>query len=129
MKNNKLFIFLYYLCNILTLGVSFYMFGFKPTEVYGVSPKILIFLIINVLLIVLFTLFIFKKRLNNINILSFIIYLLFFIIMWIVIVLFNKKVLIPVYTTHYYLNFILIGYTILNIHSLLFFENKKPIKK
>jgi hypothetical protein len=105
------------------------MFGFKPTEVYGVSPKILIFLIINVLLIVLFTLFIFKKRLNNINILSFIIYLLFFIIMWIVIVLFNKKVLIPVYTTHYYLNFILIGYTILNIHSLLFFENKKPIKK
>lgn len=124
MNNKKLYIPLYYLSLLLTLCIC--IIPTHHIEQYLTLSKLSVLLIIiNILLIIIFTVLLIKKGINKINILLPITYILFTIIVLIICILFNNKLVIPYIHYSYYIKFILINYILLNTYSLLSIKYKK----
>lgn len=124
MNNTKLFKILYYLCFLFNLFVTF--ISFRLITLYLSNPSVNVLLgIINFILVIIFTILLIKKRrLNNINILFPIIFLISSIIILFIAFLFNYKLIIPYIQINYYVSFILFNYTLLNIYAILSLEKK-----
>ena len=85
-----------------------------------------IFSIINLTLVIIFTVLLLKKKkMQDESVLFPIVYLSFFAIVVVFSFLFNNKVLVPYMHFEYYSYFISIGYLFFNIYSLLLFKEKK----
>lgn len=128
MNNKKLYIFLYYLSLISSIFACIMsctlpnnMINSNSSfEIYMNLSCISLWLIfINIIITIIFTIFLIKKQLNKVNILFPIIYILFTIIVSVICILFNDRLVIPFIHYTYYIQFILINYTLLNLYSLL----------
>lgn len=139
MNNSKIYLVLYYLCFIFTLGFVIYTsFTFNDTfTIFGTvmgnfdGSSILSCVFVLVVLFsfnILFSILHIKKKISNANILFPIFYLLFLIIMVVIEFRFNSILLIPGMQFSYYFHFVYIGYIILNIYSLLCLSSKKNKK-
>ena len=132
---NKKYIILYYLSFIITL--SFMVFSsYKYSELVSLGEYSLsevffdlkdnILGIINIILVIVFTVLLLKKKkLQKENILFPIAYICFFTIVVVLCYLFNNKVIIPYMHFSYYLFFINVGYFFLNGYSLLTIKYRK----
>ena len=136
MNSKKIYLGLYYFSLILSIFVCVIprilqtniINPSSSIDIYVNLSEISIYLmVINVWMVVYFSILLSKRKLNNVNILFPISYILFTVIILIVCLLFNNKVLIPYLQFSYYINFILINYILLNIYSVLSFSknNKK----
>lgn len=131
MKKEKTYIYLYYLCFILSIIIYIIpnqlMTIFSPIEsdliIRSLSNTII--LLINLILVILFSIYLKKKKFTSGNILMPIIYIVFFIVVMTVCFLFNNRLVIPNLQFVYYAKYIYIGYLILNVYSILCFKNKK----
>lgn len=131
MKKEKTYIYLYYLCFILSIIIYIIpnqlMTIFSPIEsdliIRSLSNTII--LLINLILVILFSIYLKKKKFTSGNILMPIIYIVFFIVVMTVCFLFNNRLVIPNLQFVYYAKYIYIGYLILNAYSILCFKNKK----
>lgn len=131
MKKEKTYIYLYYLCFILSIIIYIIpnqlMTIFSPIEsdliIRSLSNTII--LLINLILVILFSIYLKKKKFTSGNIIMPIIYIVFFIVVMTVCFLFNNRLVIPNLQFVYYVKYIYIGYLILNVYSILCFKNKK----
>lgn len=128
----KNYLIIYYICFIITIliiGFSNYNFisitTMSPDGKYVpsileciMSGGLLYYLCVCLVLIFTF-LIIKKKKLNVKNLLLPVAYIIFTIIILIISFLFNNKVIFPYIHFNYYVQFILIGYLLLNIYSIL----------
>lgn len=120
MNNQKTFKILYYVAFAVTILI--YFLSSQPITIFGsgmLIPLNFILGVICLILVLIFTIKAKKKKLNNVNILFPISYLLFLIIVSIIAVLLNSKLVIPYIHYNYYISFILINYLLLNIYSVL----------
>ena len=135
MNNKKLYVYLYYLSLFVTtlmmilLAVkspaTYYINGYELVSNFGILGCI-----INGILVVVFSiLFAIKKKLDKVNILFPIVYLVFTIIVLILCHLFNDRLLIPYVQYPYYTGFILFNYALLNIYSILSVGKKRRRKR
>ena len=134
MNNSKLFKVLYYICFIITFGFTIYSSlntsnlvslnnsMFELDFMLSILPSII--LVSNLILVIIFSMFAFKRIVNNINIVFPISYLLFFTIVVVIMFMFNDKLIYPYIHYNYYLSFILFNYLLLNLYSILSFEKK-----
>jgi len=126
---NKLNIILYYI-GVFISAIAFYLAFQSNITFYSINSELFItLLIINAISVIVFTVLLFIKKLNNLKIIIQIIYILFCIIMILISYGFSTKRILGALSMPYYATLILIGFTILNIYSLLSFETKKPIEK
>lgn len=114
---------LYYICFILTtfIWISVSSLVNEIGVILGTGRNTILGLI-NLILIIIFSIKLFKHKLDKINILFPIIYLLFLIIVVVVAILMNDKLIIPYIHYSYYISYILINYLLLNIYSVLSFK-------
>ena len=120
MNNPKTFKILYYLCFIVTLLPCFIAslkISFFANSIQ--TPLFFMLGIINLILVIIFSILLIKKKINKTNILFPIIYLLFLILVIIIAFIYNNKLIIPYIHFNYYISFILFNYLLLNIYSLL----------
>lgn len=120
MNNQRTFKILYYVAFALTILI--YFLSSQPITIFGsgmLIPLNFILGVICLIFVLIFTIKAKKKKLNNVNILFPISYLLFLIIVSIIAVVLNNKLIIPYIHYHYYISFILINYLLLNIYSAL----------
>ena len=128
----KNYLIIYYICFVITIliiGFSNYNFisitTMSPDGKYvpGIFESILsggLLYYLNVVLVLIFTFLIIKnKKLNVKNLLLPIAYIIFTIMVFGICFLFNNRVMIPYIQFNYYSKFILIGYLLLNIYSIL----------
>lgn len=116
-KNIKKYKILYYICFILTI-VCFFVFGIFIEDLGVVMGSV--FGIINLLLSLLFILLSTRKyKLKKFNIMCPVVYLIFFSVVICLCFVLNSIVMVPYVHFMYYYNFILIGYFIFNLYSLL----------
>lgn len=126
MNKNTLYKILYYISFIVFLiiwtgSMIFIMnYGVIVNSILGIT---------NVILTVLVTIGMFKKKLDKINILFPVVFLVFSIIMVILVFLMNEMVVFPYVHFNYYSKFVLINYLLLSIYTLLSFSKKKKSKK
>ena len=134
MKNRK-YLLLYYLSFFITIiftGIATYK-NMELLEIGDINFTSLLanmtgnaLLFLNVVLVVVFTSLIIKKRKLVIdNLLLPIIHVCFCIFIVILCFLFNNKVMVPYLHFEYYAFFINIGYLFLNCYSLLLIKYKK----
>ena len=128
MKEKK-YLVLYYISFVITLIFTIYS-SLKSLNLYSISEENNTFkelsssifgsalFVINLILVIVFTILIWKKKIKVDNIILPIIYIVFFTIVVILTLLFNNKVLISYMHFDYYLFFINTGYVLLNIYSL-----------
>lgn len=127
MNNSKSYKILYYLCFILNIFIHFILIRNSVLFEGYLSSIILGF--INLILVLLFSyLLIKKKEINNTNILFPILFLVFSIIVIIIMFLFNSRLMIPYIHYNYYISFIGINYILLNVYSLLSFSSNSSKK-
>lgn len=126
MKNIKIFKILYYVCFIVSLILSFCIFGLNyfVDEIYndfiGSTGFGGILVIINILLVLIFSFGLLRKRkIKEINNLFPILFLVFTIIVVGVSFVFNSILIIPYIHFNYYISLILFNYLLLNIYSVL----------
>lgn len=116
-KDVKKYKILYYICFVLTT-ICFFAFGIF-TEDLGVVMNSY-FGIFNLILSLLFILLSARKyKLKKVNIMCPIVYLVFFGIVTSLCFVLNSIVMVPYVHFMYYYNFILIGYLVFNLYSLL----------
>lgn len=116
-KNIKKYKILYYICFVLTI-VCFLAFGIFIDDLGVVMGSV--FAIFNLLLSLLFILLSARKyKLKKCNIMCPIVYLIFFGVVICLCFVLNSIVMVPYVHFMYYYNFILIGYFIFNLYSLL----------
>lgn len=116
MKELKIYKNLYYISFLITL-ICMIIIGIKMDElsVLTVSPLF----IINLVLVILFVILNSKFKLKKQNKLCPVIYLVFLSIVVILSFIINPLLMLQNVHYMYYFNFVLIGYLILNIYSLL----------
>ena len=119
---NKSFSFkiLYYVCFVLS--VATWIIASKSVNTFGLSIEIGIAPILgllNLILVIIFSLKLIKNKLENVNVLFPIIYLLFLIVVILLALVMNNKLMIPNMHYGYYISFILFNYLLLNIYSIL----------
>ena len=123
MNNIKLYKILYYICFIVSILLCIfsnkYITYFDVDNITFVSD-LLIF--INIVLIILFSVNLFRKKLNKVTNLFPIIYLVFLIIISTLAIVMNNKLILPYIHYGYYLSFILFNYVLLNLYSILSFK-------
>lgn len=125
MNNKKVYIYLYYFALILSIFTCIIPSILKTTNTYvNLSRLSFILILINAILIIIFTILLIKRKLNNTNIIFPIIYILFTIIVLIICILFNQRLIIPYIQFSYYIKLILINYLLLNIYSILSINKK-----
>lgn len=137
MNNKKIYICLYYfalllsifICTIPSILQTNFINADSSLEMYVNLSGLSFFLIsLNLILIIIFTILLIKRSLSNTNILFPTFYILFAIVVLIICVLFNNRLVIPYIQYSYYINFILMNYTLLNLYSALSI-NKHSKKK
>ena len=134
MKNKK-FLLLYYLSFVITILFTGFA-TYKNLELLEIGDigfvSILsdmmqnIIFLINMVLVIVFTVLLLRKRKIVVDSLWLpIIYVCFFTIVLVMCLLFNNKVVIPYLHLGYYTSFINVGYLFLNGYSLLLIKYKK----
>ena len=123
--NNKVKVVLYYVCALLS-GIILFAVTHITEPAYIIdTPLLKIIFVVNIILVILVTvLLLIKKPLKNYSVIMPIIYIIFFILMAIIVLFFNQKLRYPYMSASYHITCILIGYTVLNIYTLLSFEKK-----
>ncbi len=119
--NNKIKVVLYYVCALLS-GII--LFAVTHTGYATDSSLLKIISIVNVILVIFVTILLFKRSLTNYKVITPIVYVVFLILMTIIMLFFNQKFRYPYMSASYHITFILIGYTVLNIYTLLSFDKK-----
>ncbi len=131
MKKEKSYIYLYYLCFILSIIIyiiPYQFIGIFSPDTSNLTIRSLfntILLLINLILVILFSIYLKKKKFTPGNIIMPITYIVFWITVITVCFLFNSRLVIPNLQFVYYAKYIYIGYLILNVYSILCFKNKK----
>ena len=131
MKKEKTNIYLYYLCFILSIII--YIIPYQFIVIFSPDTSNLtirslfntVVLLINLILVILFSVYLKKKKFTPGNIIMPITYIVFWIVIITVCFLFNSRLVIPNLQFNYYTKYIYIGYLILNVYSILCFKNKK----
>lgn len=131
MKKEKTYIYLYYLCFILSIII--YIIPYQFIVIFSPDTSNLtirslfnaVVLLINLILVILFSVYLKKKKFTPGNIIMPITYIVFWIVIITVCFLFNSRLVIPNLQFNYYTKYIYIGYLILNAYSILCFKNKK----
>ena len=131
MKKEKSYIYLYYLCFILSIII--YIIPYQFIVIFSPDTSNLtirslfntVVLLINLILVILFSVYLKKKKFTPGNIIMPITYIVFWITVITVCFLFNSRLVIPNLQFVYYAKYIYIGYLILNVYSILCFKNKK----
>lgn len=131
MKKEKTYIYLYYLCFILSIII--YIIPYQFIVIFSPDTSNLtirslfntVVLLINLILVILFSVYLKKKKFTPGNIIMPITYIVFWIVIITVCFLFNSRLVIPNLQFVYYAKYIYIGYLILNVYSILCFKNKK----
>ncbi len=131
MKKEKTYIYLYYLCFILSIII--YIIPYQFIVIFSPDTSNLtirslfntVVLLINLILVILFSVYLKKKKFTHGNIIMPITYIVFWIVIITVCFLFNSRLVIPNLQFNYYTKYIYIGYLILNVYSILCFKNKK----
>ena len=88
------------------------------------SKLLIVSLVINIILVVVFSIRIIKKKNISSNIIFPICYLVFFVIVLILCFIFNNRILIKYIHFEYYECLILINMLLLNVYSILSIKNK-----
>ena len=130
MKTNK-YIVLYYLSFVITMAFVIFS-SYKYLEILSLNGNTLlsemsnnILGIINLILVIVFTILLIKKKKIQVESMLFpYVYLAFFVIVLSLCFLFNSKVMISYMHFEYYTFFIGIGYLLFNIYSLLLIKIK-----
>lgn len=130
MKKEKTYIYLYYLCFILSIII--YIIPYQFIVIFSPDTSNLtirslfntVVLLINLILVILFSVYLKKKKFTPGNIIMPITYIVFWIVIITVCFLFNSRLVIPNLQFNYYTKYIYIGYLILNVYSILCFKNK-----
>lgn len=127
MSNSKKYIILYYasflvtICACLLLSNSITIFG---TSLF-MSGLIILSLILNLVFVILFSVFlVLKKKLVKVNLLFPVLYLLFFGFVLFFSIIYDDRLILSVVHYHYYFMFVLADYLLLNIYSILSFKKK-----
>ncbi|MBQ9072741.1 MAG: hypothetical protein IJY25_06250 [Bacilli bacterium] len=125
MNNKTIYKILYYICFILSLYIWFSISNL--VNIFGIGTKTTINVllgIVNLILVVVFSINLIKKKLDNINIIFPIIHLIFSILVIIIAIIMNNKLIIPNIHFSYYMSFILFNYMLLNLYSVLSFSKR-----
>lgn len=129
MSNSKKYIILYYISFLVTVFISLFLdstITIFNTNLF-MSGLLVLSLIINLVLVVLFSIFLFMKRkLMKTNLLFPITYLLFLAFVLLFSVIYDDRLILSVIHYHYYFIFVLVDYLLFNIYSVLSF--KKNVK-
>ena len=133
--NSKKYLILYYICcaimfvltpgliSMLKIDIDLFDFFF----VYSLKATVII---INLLLFIVFTVFVMKKKIEEKSDLLFpISFIVFYIIVLGLCFLFNDKVVIEYYHFSYFLKFVVLYFTVFNIYSVLCIDFKKKKTK
>lgn len=125
---NKSFIFkvLYYFCFLISVFICVY--ANNAINIFGIGSetKVNVLLsIINLILVVIFSIKLLKIKLDKVNILFPIVHLIFCVIMIILVFIINNKLMIPYIHFGYYASFILFNNLLLNVYSILSFAKRK----
>ena len=130
MNKSLIFKILYYVSFILTTIIWLYisrLIDKFDLDIKTFSNSLLG--IINLVLIIIFSIKLLKHKLEKVNILFPIIYLIFSIIVMIISFIMNNKLVIPYIHFNYYVSFILFNYFLLNVYSVLSLEKIKKVRK
>ncbi|MBQ1812646.1 MAG: hypothetical protein II119_01680 [Bacilli bacterium] len=119
---NKLYLILYYICFALTLGTSIFVYSLTTTIIM-VNKFMYFFIGINVVLTIIFTILLKKKKYEFDNILLPISYLILFIFLIVISVIYNNILLVEYIHLSYYLVILLFYDILLNIYSILSIKN------
>ena len=120
MNNIKLYKVLYYVCFLVTSII--YILSTSKISYFGIPTAVYfdrILAIVNLILVIIFTIKIFKSKINRITNIFPIIYLLFLIIICILSIFTNNKLIIPYIHYCYYLGFVLFNYVLFNVYTIL----------
>lgn len=127
MSNSKKYIILYYISFLVTVFISLFLdstITMFNTNLF-MSGLLVLSLIINLVLVVLFSIFLFMKRkLMKTNLLFPITYLLFLAFVLLFSVIYDDRLILSVIHYHYYFIFVLVDYLLFNIYSVLSFKKK-----
>lgn len=126
MNKSTIFKILYYICFVFS--VLIWIGAFNSVNIFGIDIRTssnVILGVLNLLLVIIFSIKLIKNKLENINILFPIFHLVFMIIITVLAILMNDKLVIPYIQYGYYLSFILFNYLLLNIYSVFSFNKKK----
>ena len=127
---DKLYVVLYYLSFLLTIGIIWYSSTF--IDFFGGVNLIpyVVLLVINILSVIVFTIRLIINRKTDNTLIAFpISYMLFVIIVYILGFVFDSRMIIPKIEYSYFNLFIEIDYLLLNIYSLLCIEKRKSKRK
>ena len=125
MNKTKIFKILYYICFVFS--VLIWIGAFNSVNKFGIDIRTslnAVLGILNLTLVIIFSIKLIKNKLENINILFPIFHLIFMIIITILAILMNDKLIIPYIQYGYYISFILFNYLLLNVYSVLSFDKK-----
>ena len=116
---------LYYICFLFSVFIWFSTSNLISE--YGTvrTSANVILGIVNLVLVIIFTIKLTKNKLEKVNIMFPIIHLIFSIIVVIIALIINNKLIFPYIHYSYYLSFILFNYVLLNIYSVLLFDKNK----
>lgn len=116
---NKIYILLYYFSFIITLALTIMLYEITMNLI-AVNTLSYILAFINLILVIIFTiLLIRKKEFEFDNIIFPILYIIFAIFIIIVSVLYSKVLLIPILHLSYYYSILSFIYIFLNIYTIL----------
>ncbi len=124
---DKLYIILYYLAFVITLGLVV-IYSSTLVDFYGEGINFLpyaLLIFINIIIVVVFTIMLIKNKKMDKTLIAFpISYILFVVILYLIGMIFDKKMVIPMIEYNYFNLFIMIDYLLLNMYSLLSFDMK-----
>lgn len=125
MNKSLVYKVLYYVSFVFTLGLTFFLTSLNE-DLYSnrATNYQLLMIVVNVVLVIIFSVKLRKYKLDNVNIVFPINYLVFSILVILIAFLMNSKLILTYAQFGYYINFILFSYLLLNIYSVLCFEKK-----
>ena len=119
MNKSLVYKILYYVSFVFTLGFAFFLTRINEDLYFNMATNYQLFMIIiNLIMVIIFSIKLNKCKLKNVNIIFPINYLLFSIFVVVIAFLMNTKLILTYVQFGYYINFILFGYFLLNIYSV-----------
>lgn len=130
LKNHKYNI-IYYICFLFTVSCTFISASLASIFDEGIFSIInVVLLLINIVLVILYSILLLQKRKFKADSLAFpILYLVFLFSVIFISIIYNDKLIVPYIQFNYYTSFILWNYILLNAYSLLLFTKKNKKKK
>ena len=123
MNRSLVYKILYYVSFVFTLGLVFFLTRLNEDLYLNMATNYqLLMIIVNVVLVIIFSVKLRKYKLDNTNIVFPINYLVFSILVIVIAFLMNSKLILTYAQFGYYINFILFSYLLLNVYSVLSFE-------